>query len=274
MIHLFGVLTVAAYVGAALLQLHLLLRTPDLRRHSTALRCLQFGLACHTALLACWLFPGAALPLDRALYLLWFSWLPVCAYLFAPPRLRNPLIGAFVSAAAALTFIASSVVAHAAQARQLAGAESAFVFAVHVLRVLVEEASLVFAGAASGAWLLQDHWLRRKSGRTLRVRGPSLESLSRVSRRSTLIGFFMMTLGMLSGAVWAVSRGWPLLGYDPAQWGALLTWLTLAGVLHARLYLFWPERRLARLTVALTVLLFGAILVSLLFFERGTHAAL
>ena len=56
------------------------------------------------------------------------------------------------------------------------------------------------------------------------------------------IGFCFLTLGILSGAVWANETWGTYWSWDPKETWALITWLTFAAYLHTRLLYGWQGR--------------------------------
>ncbi len=67
--------------------------------------------------------------------------------------------------------------------------------------------------------------------------------------RAIMIGFFLLTLGILTGAVWAESAWGRYWSWDPKETWSLITWLIYAGLLHARLARGWQGKRIAVLAV-------------------------
>jgi len=53
------------------------------------------------------------------------------------------------------------------------------------------------------------------------------------------IGFPLLTIGILSGAVWANEAWGSSWSWDPKETWALITWLTFASYLHSRLLVGW-----------------------------------
>ena len=63
--------------------------------------------------------------------------------------------------------------------------------------------------------------------------------LDNLSYRTIGIGFCFLTLGILSGAVWANETWGTYWSWDPKETWALITWLTFACYLHSRLVGGW-----------------------------------
>jgi cytochrome c-type biogenesis protein CcsB len=66
-----------------------------------------------------------------------------------------------------------------------------------------------------------------------------LELLDNLSYRILGFGFCFLTLGILSGAVWANETWGSYWSWDPKETWALITWLTFAIYLHTRLIYNW-----------------------------------
>jgi cytochrome c-type biogenesis protein CcsB len=66
-----------------------------------------------------------------------------------------------------------------------------------------------------------------------------LQSLDNLSYRTIGVGFCFLTLGILSGAVWANETWGTYWSWDPKETWAFITWLTFAGYLHSRLIGGW-----------------------------------
>lgn len=77
------------------------------------------------------------------------------------------------------------------------------------------------------------------SPESLREEGPEeksiTESLDNMSYRLVGLGFPLLTIGIISGAVWANEAWGSYWSWDPKETWALITWLTFAIYLHTRL---------------------------------------
>jgi cytochrome c-type biogenesis protein CcsB len=74
---------------------------------------------------------------------------------------------------------------------------------------------------------------------------PSAETLDELNYRSVAIGFPLLTLGIILGAVWghvAWGRYW---GWDPKETWAFISWLIFAFFLHMRVFGGWSGRKIA-----------------------------
>jgi cytochrome c-type biogenesis protein CcsB len=74
---------------------------------------------------------------------------------------------------------------------------------------------------------------------------PEAESLDELNYRSVAIGFPLLTLGIILGAIWghlAWGRYW---GWDPKETWAFISWLIFAFFLHMRVFGGWDGRKIA-----------------------------
>jgi ABC-type transport system involved in cytochrome c biogenesis permease subunit len=78
---------------------------------------------------------------------------------------------------------------------------------------------------------------------------PSRETLDEVNYRSVMVGFPMLTAGIMTGAVWAHYAWGSYWSWDPKETWSLITWIVYALFLHARFVRGWQGRRMALLTV-------------------------
>ena len=79
------------------------------------------------------------------------------------------------------------------------------------------------------------------------VKFSTVERLDTLSYRSILIGFLLLTLGLISGAVWANEAWGTWWSWDPKETWALISWLFYAAYLHMRISKGWQGRRPAAL---------------------------
>ena len=72
-----------------------------------------------------------------------------------------------------------------------------------------------------------------------------LDSLDSLSYRILAFGFPLLTLGILSGAVWANEAWGSYWSWDPKETWAFITWLIFAFYLHTRLQYGWEGKKSA-----------------------------
>nr|AYR06318.1 cytochrome c biogenesis protein [Renouxia sp.] len=70
-----------------------------------------------------------------------------------------------------------------------------------------------------------------------------LESIDNLSYRTIGLGFPLLTIGIIAGAVWANEAWGSYWSWDPKETWALITWLIFASYLHSRLIREWQGRK-------------------------------
>lgn len=76
------------------------------------------------------------------------------------------------------------------------------------------------------------------------------ETLDNISYRIIGLGFPLLTIGIIAGAVWANEAWGSYWSWDPKETWAFITWLVFAAYLHARLTRGWQGRRPAILAAS------------------------
>jgi ABC-type transport system involved in cytochrome c biogenesis permease subunit len=79
---------------------------------------------------------------------------------------------------------------------------------------------------------------------------PFAQTLDNLSYRTLGLGFPLLTIGILSGAVWANEAWGSYWSWDPKETWALITWLVFAIYLHTRLSKGWRGNKPALIAVA------------------------
>lgn len=69
------------------------------------------------------------------------------------------------------------------------------------------------------------------------------ETLDNISYRIIGLGFPLLTIGIIAGAVWANEAWGSYWSWDPKETWALITWLVFAAYLHARITRGWQGRK-------------------------------
>ena len=70
-----------------------------------------------------------------------------------------------------------------------------------------------------------------------------VEQLDSLSYRTITVGFLLLSVGLVSGAVWANEAWGSWWSWDPKETWALICWLVYAAYLHTRLIHGWQGRR-------------------------------
>lgn len=116
---------------------------------------------------------------------------------------------------------------------------------VHVIVNVLGLVAFALAFAAAIAYLIQERQVRQKNLGALFQRLPALDQLDSLGLRAVLVGFPLLTIGVVTGTIWAVrlqATGFPI---SAAQGFAILAWILFAAVLLLRVAAGWRGRKAA-----------------------------
>jgi len=172
-----------------------------------------------------------------------FAWTVVGIFLLFDLKYRLTILGAFSCPLALGLMIIGA--ATTAPAPTVNPALQSWWFPVHVLLAFSGDAIFAIAAIAGVMYLLQERMLKSKRFSGLYYRMPSLEVLDTINYRCLTFGFPLLTMGMISGAIWANAAWGGYWRWDPKETWALITWFLYAALLHGRLTIGWRGRRAA-----------------------------
>jgi cytochrome c-type biogenesis protein CcsB len=105
----------------------------------------------------------------------------------------------------------------------------------------------MFAIAAIGGVL---YILKERAGENSKLSGlPGTDLLDNLSYRSIVGGFILLTMAIVTGAVWAESAWGSYWSWDPKETWSLITWFVYAIYLHARLVGGWKGKKSAVIAI-------------------------
>ncbi len=235
--------TAALYAIASGLYVHFLAKGSE-GGASWASRVLFGAVACHLGFIATnWLVAGNEPTADIHQALAVLSLTVVLIFLLtARRRQRLQVLGAFITPVTLLLFLGAAF-------RRGVGpvpeeVRSALV-PVHVGTNVLGLAAFAFAFAAGAAYVIQERQLRQKRLGGVFQRLPALDVLDTIGLRSVLVGFPLLTVGVVTGTMWAVQLTSSPLGLSASQGFGLLAWLLFAAVLLLRVAAGWRGRKAA-----------------------------
>lgn len=187
--------------------------------------------------------------------LIFFSWTIILIYLILEFKYRQKIIGVFVTPFAFLAIALTSIIPGVdAKIIPLIPALQSNWLAIHVITCFLGYASFAVSFGISVLYLAQD---KRDTGKEETSKWlPSPSVLDEINYRSIVIGFPMLTLGIVTGAAWANYAWGSYWSWDPKETWSLITWFVYAAFLHARLTRDWRGRKAA----ILSILGFSAVL--------------
>lgn len=181
------------------------------------------------------------------------TWLLMVNYILFEFSMNNQAAGAFLIPTICFLFVAIVALPKpAGDEAHVASLPASLVF-WHVAIILLGYVFFIAASVAAGMYLLLDRQLRRKAFSPMYYRLPSLEALDIWGHRFVAIGFPLLTLGLITGYLFAhVTWGdsGPLWHVDPKVLWTLGTWLIYAGYLAMRRFYGWGGRRAAWWAIA------------------------
>jgi cytochrome c-type biogenesis protein CcsB len=264
-------IALAAYLlSAGAFGLHLLVLRE--RAHGSATWLLTIAFAAHGASIVARSFAGGHVAISTEYEALsFFAWLIVGVYLGVQSRYRLPAVGALVAPLAFILTLASF--AFYSGVRDLPpDLRGAWWLPVHVALAFLGNAVLALAFCVSLVYLLHERQLKGKRAGRRMMRLPSLETLDQLNYRALAWGFPLLTLGILSGALWGKYSWGRFWSWDEREVFSVITWALYAGLLQGRMAVGLRGRRAA----TVTIVGFTVMLVSFLFghvlFPGGRHS--
>jgi cytochrome c-type biogenesis protein CcsB len=180
--------------------------------------------------------------------LIFFSWTIILVYLILEFKYRQKIIGVFVTPFAFLAIALTSIIPGIdAKITPLVPALQSNWLAIHVITCFLGYASFAVSFGISVLFLVQDKKGAEKEGGSKWLPSPSV--LDEINYKSIVIGFPMLTLGIVTGAAWANYAWGSYWSWDPKETWSLITWFVYAAFLHARFTRDWRGRKAAILSI-------------------------
>lgn len=169
--------------------------------------------------------------------------------LLVEKRYKNKIISAFASPIAFLAMAYASLSPSVNDRIQplIPALKSNWLIA-HVITCFLGYAGFAVAFAVSIMFFLKNVDPKGGGGRML-AHIPSSEMLDELTHQLVMFGFFFLSIGIITGAVWANSAWGRYWGWDPKETWSLITWFVYATLLHARFMSGWHGRRIAVLSI-------------------------
>jgi cytochrome c-type biogenesis protein CcsB len=143
----------------------------------------------------------------------------------------------------------------------------------HTVFAFLGNAIFFTAFLVSIVYLVVERQIKKKKLHSHSARLPSLETLDLINYRCISYGFPFLTLGIITGSLWAQLAWGSYWSWDPKETWSLITWIVYAVILHNRLTMGWRGRK----TAYMMILGFVSIVVTFLgvnFIVGGLHSYL
>nr|MBF0221514.1 c-type cytochrome biogenesis protein CcsB [Desulfobulbaceae bacterium] len=186
-----------------------------------------------------------------------FAWAMTWGFLIFRWRYRVKNFGTFVSVCITLLMVIASMSSQ--QAIPLPPALQSKWLPVHASIALLANAFLALGFCGGVMYLLQEREIKARRFGLFYSRLPSLEALDNLNHHCLAIGFPLLTLGIITGSIWAKQAWGSYWQWDPKETWSLVTWFIYAALLHFRFTMGWRRRRAA----IMSMIGFGACLFTL-----------
>jgi cytochrome c-type biogenesis protein CcsB len=236
----------------------------------TAVIAVSIGFASHTlAILTRYIEAGYTPVTNLHESLSFFAWMIVGILLIANLKYKVKVLGSFLTPIALiLMFFAFAL---PKEIFPLAPVLKSYWHPFHVIFAFLGNAIFALTFCCGVMYLIQEHQLKSKKMGRITKRLPPLSLLDDLSYQSLKYGFPLLTLGIITGAVWAEYAWGRYWNWDPKETWSLITWLLYAALLHQRLTVGWRGRKAAIMAIAgFLAILFTFLGVNLLL--PGLHA--
>lgn len=98
-------------------------------------------------------------------------------------------------------------------------------------------------------YLILERGIKKKKFSSIVSRFPSLEALDTINYRCMSYGFPFLTIGIITGSIWAGIAWGSYWSWDPKETWSLITWIFYAILLHNRLAIGWRGRKTAYMMI-------------------------
>jgi cytochrome c-type biogenesis protein CcsB len=176
-----------------------------------------------------------------------FAWMIVGVLLVVNRKYKVKVLGAFLTPVALLFMIFGLALPQ--EIVPIAPALKSFWHPFHVFFAFLGNAVFALAFCCGVMYLIEEHLLKSQNAGAITGRLPSLKVLDDLNYQSLVFGFPLLTLGIITGAIWAEYAWGRYWSWDPKETWSLITWLLYAALLHQRLAIGWRGRRAAVMAI-------------------------
>ena len=179
-----------------------------------------------------------------------FSWTIVLIYGLLDLKYRYRVIGAFVMPFALLG-MAWAQLGMKSGIEPLVPALQSNWLLYHVITCFLGYAAFAVACGISIMYLIRENFEKATpdNDQSIVATFPSSRILDDLNYKSIMIGFPLLTLGIITGAAWANYAWGTYWSWDPKETWSLIVWFIYAAFLHARITRGWAGRRAAWLSI-------------------------
>ncbi len=181
--------------------------------------------------------------------LVFFAWSIVIFYLVLEFKFKNRILGAF---AIPFAFVSMAYASFAKGINQeiaplIPALQSNWLIA-HVMTCFIGYAAFAVACGLGIMYLLKSDGKKEKTTGLIGTL-PPLKIIDDIIHKTIIFGFLWLSVGIITGAIWANSAWGTYWSWDPKETWSLITWFVYAATLHARFTRGWTGKRIAWLAI-------------------------
>jgi cytochrome c-type biogenesis protein CcsB len=181
-----------------------------------------------------------------------FAWTIIALYLLIEWKFKTRVIGAF---AVPFAFFAMAYGSFASGINKeisplIPALQSNWLIA-HVVTCFIGYAAFAVAAGLGIMYLIKNLSASRQTTNDESLLGtlPALKVIDDITHKTMVFGFLWLSVGIITGAIWANSAWGTYWSWDPKETWSLITWFVYAITLHARYTRGWGGVRIAWLAI-------------------------
>ncbi|MDA3791108.1 MAG: c-type cytochrome biogenesis protein CcsB [Desulfobacula sp.] len=179
--------------------------------------------------------------------LVFFSWTVAILYIFVELKYKESIIGVFASP---LIFLA---IAYASLSPDISSKITPLIPALksnwliaHVITCFLGYSGFAVAFGFSIIYFVKP---QKPGAKSIFAKLPSWELIDELTYQMVVFGFLFLTIGIITGAVWANSAWGTYWSWDPKETWSLITWFVYAIFMHLRMMKGWHGKKLALVSI-------------------------
>ncbi|MFQ5456397.1 MAG: c-type cytochrome biogenesis protein CcsB [Nitrospirota bacterium] len=174
------------------------------------------------------------------------AWAIMLGYLILEFFYNIKIIGCFIVSMVFLTMLSASLLPYRYQTvDSLNPALQSNWLVIHVFVTFIGYAGFAIACGLSIIYLIKERFGKENKKNSYLSHFPEIDMLDELSYKSIALGFPFLTLGIITGAIWANYAWGGYWSWDPKETWSLIAWFIYAAYLHARMTRGWRGRKTA-----------------------------
>jgi len=237
--------------------------------YETAQYHLFIGFASHTIIICYGYIKAGYIPVQNLHETLSISsWGIIAFYILFQFKFNVKVIGAIISPLFTITMIISFLLP--GDIIPVGDLFKSTWLTIHIISTFIGNGAFAIACGGGLFYLIQENAIKSKKRGFFYKRLPPLELLDNIIYASVAAGFPLLTIGIMTGCIYAQIVWGKYWSWDPKEVWSVITWLIYAAMLHGRMTLGWRGKRNAIFSIiGFLILLFTFLGVN--FLLKGHH---